>query len=87
MTGAPKTVTVKFKGGAARRASISRADADHGDVLPAYEKMGSPPYPTEAQIQILRKASQLQPPESRDLPNGELTLTLPSHGLAVIEVK
>ncbi len=85
--GASKSVTVKFKGGSAKHASISRADREHGDVLPTYEKLGSPPFPTEAQIETLRKASQLAPAESRELSNGELTLTLPSHGLAVIEVK
>ena len=85
--GAPKSVTLKFKGGSARQASISRVDDEHGDVLPAYEKMGSPQYPTKAQIETLQKAAQLPGPETRKLHEGVLTLTLPSHGLAVIEVK
>ena len=34
----------------ARHASISRVDRDHGDPHPAYEKMGSPVYPTQAAI-------------------------------------
>jgi len=49
--------------------------------------MGSPRYPTKAQIEALRKDAQLPAPEIRDLEDGGLTLTLPSHGLAVIEVK
>lgn len=85
--GAAKTVTLRFKGGSAKQASIWRVDDDHGDVLPAYEKLGSPRYPSEAQIEILRQASQLTSPENRELPNGELTLKLPSHGLSVIEIK
>jgi hypothetical protein len=49
--------------------------------------MGKPAYPTQAQIAALKKAAQLPPPESSEVRNGELTLTLPSYGLAVIEVK
>jgi xylan 1,4-beta-xylosidase len=85
--GAAKTITLRFKGINLHHASISRVDGDHGDVHPAYEKMGAPRYPTQAQIEALRHAAKLPAPESRDLQNGELTLTLPSYGLAVIEVK
>ena len=85
--GPAKTVTLRFKGGSAMHASISRVDDEHGDVRSTYEKLGSPRYPTLAQIESLRKAAQLASPENRELSNEELTLTLPSHGLAVIEVK
>jgi xylan 1,4-beta-xylosidase len=85
--GAAKTVTLKFKGGPASRASISRADAEHGDAHSAYEKMGAPRYPTQAQVETLQKAARLPPPEIHELHDSVLTLTLPSHGLAVIEVK
>ena len=67
--------------------SIHRLDASHGDVLIAYQKMGSPRYPTPAQIQEMRKASQMGPPERAKLKNGNLTLDLPVNGLAVIQVK
>ncbi|MGA9352470.1 MAG: glycosyl hydrolase family 39 [Terriglobales bacterium] len=86
-TASPKTVTLKFKGHSATHALVFRVDSDHGDMRSTYEKMGSPRYPTEAQIDTLRSAARLPAPESRDLHNGELTLSLPSHGLAVIEVK
>jgi len=86
-TGSPRTVTLKFTGRSAEHALISRVDGEHGDPRPAYEKMGSPRYPTEAQIETLRSAARLPAPEGRDLHNGELTLTLPAHGLAVIELK
>jgi xylan 1,4-beta-xylosidase len=84
--GDPKTVTLQFKGIKVHHASISRVDGEHGDVHAAYEKMGSPRYPTAAQITALRKAAQLPPPEARDLRNGELTVKLPSYGLAVIHL-
>jgi xylan 1,4-beta-xylosidase len=83
----PKTVTLKFKGHSAMHAVVFRVDSEHGDMRSAYEKMGTPRYPTEAQIETLRSAARLPSPESREVQNGELTLTLPSHGLAVIEIK
>jgi xylan 1,4-beta-xylosidase len=85
--GSPKTITLRFQGISSHHASISRVDGTHGDVHSLYEKMGSPHYPTQAQIADLRKAAQLPAAESRDLRNGELTLNLPSFGLAVVEVK
>ena len=85
--GADKTVTLRFKGLKSKRASISRLDAAHGDFHAAYEKMGSPRYPTEAQIRQLTKASELGPSEALRLNNAEIKLTLPTYGLAVIEIK
>jgi xylan 1,4-beta-xylosidase len=85
--GSSKTVTLQFAGSKLKHALISQVDPGHGDVHALYEKMGSPKNPTVAQIAQLRKASELGPPESRGLKNGELTLTLPSYGLAVVEVK
>jgi xylan 1,4-beta-xylosidase len=70
-----------------KQASISEIDPDHGDVHAAYEKMGSPRYPTQAQIQQLKQAAELSAPTRQKLKGGELTLTLPSYGLAVVEVK
>ena len=85
--GEPKTMTLRFKGAKLKRASISRVDRQHGDVQAAYEKMGAPSFPTQAQITALRKAAELPAAEVRDLRDGELTVALPSQGLAVIEVK
>jgi xylan 1,4-beta-xylosidase len=87
-TGSVKAVNLQFKNlGGARRAHISRVDREHGDPHPAYEKMGSPVYPTMAQIQKLRESVQPGPPEVQDLKDGELHLTLPRNGLAVIAVR
>ncbi len=87
-TGRAKTIHLRFEHLAGRRrAYISRVDRDHGDVHPAYEKMGQPRYPTQEQLQALRQAAQLPPAEIRELNNGELTVDLVPDGLAVIEVK
>jgi xylan 1,4-beta-xylosidase len=86
-TGSPKTLTLILKGTNATHALISRLDGDHGDFHSAYEKMGSPRYPSQKQIRELREATELPAPEGRRLKNGELSLTLPAHGLALIEFK
>ena len=85
-SGPAKTETLQFKGVKARHAYISRVDDTHGDVLPAYEKMGSPAYPTAAQLQDLTKSAELAAPEKQALKSGELTITIPPDGLVVIEV-
>ena len=102
--GAPKNVTLAFKGladiptpngnaapaGASstpHRASISRVDSTHGSLLPAYQAMGSPPFPTRSQIEKLRRAAELPPPETQPLQNGQLKLVLPAQSLAVIEIR
>jgi xylan 1,4-beta-xylosidase len=85
--GAAKEIKLIFNGRRSGSVLISRADSDHGDVRAIYEKMGSPRYPTPAQIQQLKKAAELPMPESREIRNGELSVTLPSYGLAVVEAK
>ena len=76
-----------LKGTNAKLALISRLDHDHGDFHSVYEKMGAPRYPSQTQIKELRQAAELPPPEARQVKNDEVTLTLPGHGLAVIELK
>ena len=86
--GGVKTVVLRFKNlGGASHASISRVDRDHGDPHPAYEKMGSPVYPTQAQLQQLRDAVAIGAPEIQELKGGELSVALPANGLAVIAVR
>jgi xylan 1,4-beta-xylosidase len=86
-SGSSRIVRLRLKNTKATQALISRVDSDHGDFHSAYEKMGSPPYPTQAQIGELRRATELPAAESRAIENGELTLTIPVHGLALIELK
>jgi xylan 1,4-beta-xylosidase len=85
--GTSRTFTLQFVGTRFKHASISRVDPDHGDVQAAYQKMGAPRYPTQAQIQKLKGAGVLPAPEARSVKRGELTLTLPSYGLALVEVR
>ena len=83
-----KTIHLRFEHlTGTRQAYISRVDRDHGDVHPAYDRMGQPRYPTQEQLKALRQAAQLPPAELRELTNGDLTLDLAPNALAVIEVK
>ena len=86
--GSAKTVIMRIKNlGGGRHAYISRADGEHGDPRPVYEKMGSPIYPTPAQLQKLREPGVSLSPETRELKGGELSLTLPVNGMAVIGIR
>ena len=85
--GEEKQIKVIVKGlPGVHRAMMTRLDADHGSVLKAYGAMGKPAYPTQAQIEQLRRAANLAPPEALQLRQGQFTTTLPAHGLALIEI-
>jgi xylan 1,4-beta-xylosidase len=48
--------------------------------------MGSPRYPTRAQIDTIRSAAEIAPPEVLTLnARGELVLDLPAEGVALVE--
>jgi len=86
--GSSKTVVMRFRNlSGARRAYISRVDRDHGDPHPAYEKMGSPVYPTAEQLRKLREAVAPGTPEVQELRNGELSLAIPPNGLVVVGIR
>jgi xylan 1,4-beta-xylosidase len=98
-SGADKTITFELKnvGGGMNihavtglmgtKAEVRRVDAAHGDTLAAWKKMGSPKYPSQAQIEALRKASDPGPSEDVAIRDHKLTLTVPPMGLAVVEIK
>jgi xylan 1,4-beta-xylosidase len=86
-SGLPKTFSLRLKGTKAQHAFISRVDHDHGDFHSTYEKMGNPRYPNREQIQQLHQATDLPPPEEQQIENGQLTIMVPVHGLAVIELR
>ncbi|MGB8260411.1 MAG: glycosyl hydrolase family 39 [Terracidiphilus sp.] len=86
-SGTPIKMRLAFQGVAANAAvAIQRVDEAHGNPMPAYRAMGSPRYPTQAQIETMNRASAFQAPERRNLENGVLELSLPVNGLAVIEL-
>jgi xylan 1,4-beta-xylosidase len=85
-TGEAKRTIITIKGsGENHRALVYRLDSTHGSLVRAYAAMGKPAYPTPAQIQALRSAANLPPPEKVSIQHGQLTLDLPPQGLALIE--
>jgi xylan 1,4-beta-xylosidase len=86
--GQPKEVSIIIKGQTTpQRVSVMRLDATHGSLLRLYDSMGRPAFPTSKQLADLRRAAQLPAPEIKTLTHGKLTLQLPPHGLALIEIK
>jgi xylan 1,4-beta-xylosidase len=86
-SGPSKNLTVRFQHTTAANAALLRLDAEHEDFHGAYVKMGSPVYPTPAQIHELRRATEMAAPETRVLKNNELTVEIPAQGLVLIELK
>jgi xylan 1,4-beta-xylosidase len=84
--GEDKRVLITLNGsGENHRARVYRLDSTHGSLVRAYEAMGKPAYPTQAQIQALRSAANLPTPENVRIQHGQLTIVLPPQGLALIE--
>jgi xylan 1,4-beta-xylosidase len=86
--GEAKDVTIVVKGLRGKhQALISRLDETHGSLIDAYSAMGKPAYPTRVQIEKLRQAAQLGPAVREEMREGEIKLTLPPQGLALIELR
>lgn len=87
-----KAVTREFHltldhGARRRQATIYRLDAAHGDTRGAWERMGRPEYPTAAQVGELKGvAKSALAGETAKLRAGEMTISIPPQGLAVIEI-
>lgn len=86
-SGAAKTIQLQFKNIQIDKVRITRVDKDHGDVQTAYRAMGSPRYPTPAQIEKLRAASRIPPGDVQPVTGSSLEITIPGEGLVLIEVK
>jgi xylan 1,4-beta-xylosidase len=83
-----RTVTLELHNVAADAAvTLERVDNDHGNVLPLYAKMGSPQYPTPAQVEDLNRGTALPAPEQRRLDRGKLVLTLEPNALVLVHVQ
>lgn len=69
------------------KAKLSRVDREHGDLGRAYQKMGTPEYPTLQQISELKRASTPPEPEMARLDHqGQITFSIPPNGVALLEV-
>ncbi len=85
--GAVKTMRLEFRHVAAdARVTVEVLDHKHGDVLPIYQAMGRPAYPTEAQVQEMNRRSALGAPLELRLRGGVLELRLEPNALALVRV-
>lgn len=87
IVGGARRVTVQFdglKGG--RTAQVHYVDWERGSPMPAWRAMGSPRYPSRAQIAQLRQVSRPVVETRRLGADASLTLDLPAEGLALVEI-
>jgi xylan 1,4-beta-xylosidase len=82
----PRRVTLKVTHTRAGSASVQSLDAEHGNVHVAYERMGSPRYPTQTQLTELREAAALPPPVTHSLDAGTLSLEIAPDGLTLVTI-
>ncbi len=86
-SGAAQEFTLHFRHvDPAGQVLVRRVDAMHGNVLPAYAAMGSPRYPTRQQIGQLNRSSATGAPQRLSLRGGELRISVPVNGLALLEI-
>jgi len=82
----PRKVVLKFAHIDARSATVQSIDREHGNVGPAYERMGAPRYPTQHQLAELREAAALAPADRRPLAANTLNLQIAPDGLMLVTV-
>lgn len=83
-----RQVVVKFAGVKGRReVRVQRVDETHGNTLALYRAMGSPRYPTRAQVRELNERSQPGAAQLAHTENGALRLEIPVNGLVLLELK
>jgi len=81
-----RSIALRFTHSAAHSASVQSIDGVRGNVNVAYERMGSPRYPTQRELAQLREAAALPASITRPLQSGELDLQIPSDGLVLVTV-
>lgn len=65
---------------------ISALDAWHGNAVAAFEAMGRPAFPSREQLEQLRQAAALPPPDLQRLARGEFRVSVPCQGLILVEI-
>ena len=66
---------------------ITRVDENSGNLRKAYEAIGSPAYPTTAQIEQLKRFSAPAPPEHVHTDGeGQISISIPPNGVALLEL-
>ena len=85
--GGSDTVHLHFKGLTGKHtARVTIVDDAHGSPLAEYEKIGSPQFPTEQQVNKLKEAAALPAGKTMSFAGDTLTLKLGPHALALVEI-
>ena len=85
--GSERSVEIKIRGVPPdSHVRVSRADAEHGNTLATYKGMGSPPYPTQAQVRALNRVAEAPSVRDLRLSKGSIRLPLPVNGVLLLEV-
>jgi xylan 1,4-beta-xylosidase len=84
--GAARSLVLRLSHTDARSAAVRTLDRLHGNVGVAYQRMGSPRYPTQRQLTELREAAALGPPVVHALEGGTLSLEIPPDGLVLVTI-
>jgi xylan 1,4-beta-xylosidase len=84
--GAPQAVTLDIDHlETTSHVRVTNIDANHGSALTTWEALNRPAFPTRDQIAEMKIGSALPSPVIMTT-NGKVQLTLPSHGLALVEI-
>ncbi|HET8554285.1 MAG TPA: glycosyl hydrolase [Rhodanobacteraceae bacterium] len=67
-------------------AEVWRLDEHHGNVIPTFDAMGRPAYPSKRQIRKLRRAARMAPVEDVAVHDGKLSIEVPPQGLVVVRL-
>lgn len=91
VSGKPEGQTERFEVHVAHlagtgEAMLWRLDEAHGNVITAYDAMGRPAYPSLKQIEALREAGKMAPPERIPVHDGRFDVGIPPQGLVVVEL-
>ncbi len=86
--GEPHRYDITLRGArAGQTVRVSYVDQMRGSPLPRWRALGSPQYPTLAQLAEIRQAAEIGAPETHELgASGSVTVELPPEGVALLEM-
>ena len=85
---APESVKVRvaLPPAGARAPRLIRLGADENNIISKWRELGAPPYPTPAQLDLLRTANVLQTAEDLQIEDGHAVFSMERPGVALLEL-
>ncbi|NHN84034.1 cellulase family glycosylhydrolase [Acetobacter musti] len=85
--GKKKIFHVRMRSSSIRvKARMWRVDQAHGNVMPAWKRLGEPAVPTPAQQKLLLQAAAADSGQDIVIPAAGIDVAVPAHGLVLLEV-